>query len=43
MNVHLKASAPGPVTLAGTFKICVCTDTECNPESVSVSLALTVR
>jgi hypothetical protein len=43
MSVHFNASAPGPVTLSGTFKICVCTDAVCAPEPVSVSLPVTVR
>jgi hypothetical protein len=43
MNVRFRAAAAGAVTLAGTFKICVCTDTECNPEPVAVSLPVTVR
>lgn len=43
MGVHYTASAPGAVTLSGTFKICVCTDAVCAPEPVSVSLAVTVR
>ena len=43
MSVHFNASAPGPVTLSGTFKICVCTDALCAPEPVSVSLPVTVR
>ncbi len=43
MSVHFNASAAGPVTLSGTFKICVCTDAVCAPEPVSVSLPVTVH
>ncbi len=33
MSVHFNASAPGPVTLSGTFRICVCTDALCAPRA----------
>lgn len=42
MTLHYVAPASGPVTLSGTFKICVCTDTLCAPESVAVSLLVPV-
>ncbi len=43
MNVRYHPSASGAVTLSGTFKICVCTDAECVPEPVNVSLPVSVQ
>lgn len=40
MTVHFKTTNAGPVTLSGTFKICVCTDSVCAPEAVDVSLTV---
>jgi hypothetical protein len=42
MNLRFKAAQAGTVTVAGTFKICVCTDSECQPEQVAVSLAVPI-
>jgi hypothetical protein len=42
MSLRFKASQAGTVTVAGTFKICVCTESECQPEQVAVSLAVPI-
>jgi hypothetical protein len=42
MTVGFRASAAGTANLAGTFKICVCTDSACQPEQVAVALAVPV-
>ena len=42
MSVGFQPSAAGTASLAGTFKICVCTDSACQPEQVAVALTVPV-
>jgi hypothetical protein len=42
LSLRFQSASAGPVTIAGTFKICVCTDAVCQPETVSVSLTVPI-
>jgi hypothetical protein len=43
MTIKFKPSAKGPLTLAGKYKVCFCTDKECAPSTIDVSIPVTVK
>jgi hypothetical protein len=43
MTIKFKPSAKGAVTLAGKYKVCFCTDKECAPSVIDVSIPVTVK
>jgi hypothetical protein len=43
MTVKFKPSAKGPMTIAGKYKICICSDKICSPQTIDVSIAVTVK
>jgi hypothetical protein len=43
MTVKFTPAKAGAVTIAGKFKICVCTDQTCAPSTVEVSIPVTVK
>jgi hypothetical protein len=43
MTIKFKPSAKGPITLAGKYKVCFCTDKECAPSTIDVSIPVTVK
>jgi hypothetical protein len=43
MTIKFKPSAKGAVTLTGKYKVCFCTDKECAPSVVDVSIPVTVK
>ena len=42
MTVKFKPAAKGAITLAGKYKVCFCTDKECAPSVIDVSIPVTV-
>jgi hypothetical protein len=43
MTVKFKPSAKGNLTIAGKYKICVCTEKTCQPQTIDVSIPVTVK
>jgi hypothetical protein len=43
MTIKFKPTAKGPMTLAGKYKVCFCTDKECAPSTIDVSIPVTVK
>jgi hypothetical protein len=43
MTVKFKPSAKGAITLTGKYKVCFCTDKECAPSTIDVSIPVTVK
>jgi hypothetical protein len=43
MTIKFKPSAKGALTLAGKYKVCFCTDKECAPSVIDVSIPVTVK
>lgn len=43
LTLRFRPTAPGPARLAGTFKLSVCTDENCEIESPKLELAVPVR
>jgi hypothetical protein len=43
MTVKFKPSAKGPLTIAGKYKICICSDKICSPQTIDVSIAVDVK
>jgi hypothetical protein len=43
MTIKFKPSNKGEITLAGKYKVCFCTDKECAPSTIDVSIPVTVR
>ncbi len=43
MTIKFKPSAKGDITLAGKYKVCFCTDKECAPSTIDVSIPVTVK
>ncbi len=43
MTIKFKPTAKGPITLAGKYKVCFCTDKECAPSTIDVSIPVTVK
>jgi hypothetical protein len=43
MTIKFKPSAKGSITLAGKYKVCFCTDKECAPSVIDVSIPVTVK
>ncbi|MGO8999932.1 MAG: hypothetical protein ACLQVI_41935 [Polyangiaceae bacterium] len=43
MTIKFKPSAKGAVTLTGKYKVCFCTDKECAPSTIDVSIPVTVK
>jgi hypothetical protein len=43
MTVKFKPSAKGPITLTGKYKVCFCTDKECAPSTIDVSIPVNVK
>ncbi len=43
MTIKFKPSAKGAITLTGKYKVCFCTDKECAPSVVDVSIPVTVK
>ncbi len=43
MTIKFKPAAKGPITLAGKYKVCFCTDKECAPSTIDVSIPITVK
>jgi len=43
MTVKFKPSAKGPLTLTGKYKVCFCTDKECAPATIDISIPVTVK
>ena len=43
MTIKFKPSAKGAITLAGKYKVCFCTDKECAPSTIDVSIPVTVK
>jgi hypothetical protein len=40
---HFKPSHAGAITLTGTYRVCVCTDSDCRPDTATVSVNVTVK
>ena len=43
MTIKFKPSAKGPLTLTGKYKVCFCTDKECAPATIDVSIPVDVK
>jgi len=43
MTIKFKPAAKGAITLAGKYKVCFCTDKECAPSTIDVSIPVTVK
>jgi hypothetical protein len=43
MTIKFKPSGKGALTLAGKYKVCFCTDKECAPSVIDVSIPVTVK
>ena len=43
MTVKFKPSAKGAITLTGKYKVCFCTDKECAPSVLDVTIPVTVK
>ncbi len=43
MTIKFKPTAKGPITLAGKYKVCFCTEKECAPSTIDVSIPVTVK
>ncbi len=43
MNVKFKPSAKGSLTITGKYKICVCSEKTCQPQTIDVSIPVNVK
>jgi hypothetical protein len=43
MTIKFKPAAKGAITLTGKYKVCFCTDKECAPSTIDVSIPVTVK
>jgi hypothetical protein len=43
MTIKFKPSAKGSMTLTGKYKVCFCTEKECAPSTIDVSIPVTVK
>jgi hypothetical protein len=43
MTIKFKPAAKGNLTLTGKYKVCFCTDKECAPSTIDVSIPVTVK
>lgn len=43
MTIKFKPSAKGAITLTGKYKVCFCTDKECAPSTIDVSIPVNVK
>jgi hypothetical protein len=43
MTIKFKPAAKGEITLTGKYKVCFCTDKECAPSTIDVSIPVTVK
>ncbi len=43
MTVKFKPHDKGPTTITGKYKICVCSEKICSPQTIDVSIAVTVK
>jgi hypothetical protein len=43
MTIKFKPAAKGNMTLTGKYKVCFCTDKECAPSTIDVSIPVTVK
>jgi hypothetical protein len=43
MTIKFKPQAKGAITLAGKYKVCFCTEKECAPSTIDVSIPVTVK
>ena len=43
MTIKFKPSAKGPITITGKYKICICSDKICSPQTVDISIPVNVK